>query len=659
MRTLDRLAGLVLIFAWVGALAACASAQAAGQGGVKAVFDPQRHMRVDEVEQGMTGYGMSVYSGIEPEPFPVVVVSVERGFQPDKAVVWIRCTDERMQMTGPVQGMSGSPIYLWPPGAKDTKIGTGGRIIGAFAFGFRFGKDCYIGVQPIEQMLAAGSRARVPAAGEPRQGGGPRSRDQMFASVYELARRSGIGGDDRARLDALAHVAGYRHQDMPAPLAAEPAGFGSRTPMALPMTVSSPAMASALEPFLTPLGLAPQSTAGAGGPRPPAWIQPDQAKIKPGSVFTIPLVSGPIDMTALGTTTDVLPDGTALAFGHQFLAEGAIEAPMATGFVHFVQPNISASFKVGGALRVTGAVVRDEQTAVVGLPGVHARTVPAKLHIQWPLESQNVTHDYRIVHHDRLLPAMLGATLAASSGSDTVLARDNTLTLGSTIRFANGKTLRLDRTLPSANSNQLMIAMIPALSAVLETEFGSMQVESIDTRVKIEPQIRLALIVSAILEESTVQPGDTVHALVRLKPYRQDEQVHRLAFQLPTQMPEGNYSIAVGGAPMLLQQRLGNRPHLLKAENIDDLFDAVQEQLSVKDEAIYGVMQLQHGNHLAIGRSELPFLPSSRAALLAVETSTRASSFVQSVEVAQPMPYVVTGQVVLPFSVKQDPDTNP
>src|SRR5689334_1910770 len=104
-----------------------------------------------DVPVGMKGYCMTVFHRTTIEPFPVEVISVMRDFAPKKGVVWIRCPDQRMQQSGPVQGMSGSPIYLWAEG-EPHELGKGGKLIGAFAFGYAATKDCYVGVQPIENM---------------------------------------------------------------------------------------------------------------------------------------------------------------------------------------------------------------------------------------------------------------------------------------------------------------------------------------------------------------------------------------------------------------------------------------------------------------------------------------------------------------------------
>src|SRR5947207_9352371 len=75
-------------------------------------FDPARHMRVAEVRPGMKGYGLSVFQGTKIERFEVEVLSVLKNFNPKYDVVLIRCQGANLEHSGPIAGMSGSPIYL-------------------------------------------------------------------------------------------------------------------------------------------------------------------------------------------------------------------------------------------------------------------------------------------------------------------------------------------------------------------------------------------------------------------------------------------------------------------------------------------------------------------------------------------------------------------
>src|SRR4051812_22007436 len=133
---------LSLSLLMVGVFARSVSAEAPAA----TAFDPARHMRVSDVREGMTGYGLSVFKGTQIERFDVKVLSVLKNFNPKYDVVLISCKGANLEHTGPIAGMSGSPIFLKCADGKD-------RMLGAFAYGWPLMKDPVAGVQPIEYML--------------------------------------------------------------------------------------------------------------------------------------------------------------------------------------------------------------------------------------------------------------------------------------------------------------------------------------------------------------------------------------------------------------------------------------------------------------------------------------------------------------------------
>src|SRR5580658_5684243 len=94
----------------------------------KSLFDPARDISLSEVRAGMKGYGLTVFSGTKIEKFDVVVVDVIKDFNPKYDVILIQCPQPYLQQTGPIEGMSGSPIYLYDDTGK-------ARMAGAFAYG--------------------------------------------------------------------------------------------------------------------------------------------------------------------------------------------------------------------------------------------------------------------------------------------------------------------------------------------------------------------------------------------------------------------------------------------------------------------------------------------------------------------------------------------
>ncbi len=96
----------------------------------------------------MVGQALTVFQGTKPEPFKVRVVAVMRNFLPKQDVILIRAEDPRVEFSGIVAGMSGSPVYI------------DGKLVGAVAYAWSFAKEPLGGVTPIESMLAERRRPR-------------------------------------------------------------------------------------------------------------------------------------------------------------------------------------------------------------------------------------------------------------------------------------------------------------------------------------------------------------------------------------------------------------------------------------------------------------------------------------------------------------------
>src|SRR5581483_5448521 len=67
---------------------------------------------VDEIKEGMKGYGLTVFHGFQPERFDVEVIGVLHNFRPAQDLILVKTPHPRLNVTKNVQGMSGSPIFL-------------------------------------------------------------------------------------------------------------------------------------------------------------------------------------------------------------------------------------------------------------------------------------------------------------------------------------------------------------------------------------------------------------------------------------------------------------------------------------------------------------------------------------------------------------------
>src|ERR1700733_5661453 len=108
---------------------------------------------VDQIHAGMRGYALTVFEGVKPESMDVEVLGVLRNTNGPKGdIILIRLHGKKVEYTGVVAGMSGSPVYL------------DGKLAGALAFRIgEFSKEPIAGVTPIADMLEINALDRSPA----------------------------------------------------------------------------------------------------------------------------------------------------------------------------------------------------------------------------------------------------------------------------------------------------------------------------------------------------------------------------------------------------------------------------------------------------------------------------------------------------------------
>jgi hypothetical protein len=119
----------------------------------------------------------------------------------------------------------------------------------------------------------------------------------------------------------------------------------------------------------------------------------------------VPLVTGDIDMSAVGTCTEVIGD-YVFGFGHQFMSEGPVTLPMGAGRIDGVIANLMTSFKLGTITRSRGALYADTSVGVAGKFGPLAPTVPASLRVVYADGSQDQEYKFELASHPRFTPLL-------------------------------------------------------------------------------------------------------------------------------------------------------------------------------------------------------------------------------------------------------------
>ncbi|HET6148375.1 MAG TPA: SpoIVB peptidase S55 domain-containing protein, partial [Polyangia bacterium] len=360
---------------------------------------PAAILPLADVRPGMVGQALTVFSGTKPEPFKIKVVAIMRNFLPKQDVILIRAEDPRVEFSGIVAGMSGSPVYV------------DGKLMGAIAYAWSFAKEPLGGVTPIETMLGERSRPR-----RVKEEILARSPDDLTPTASSSSSSSSSAADApterRAFASADAPSALARGLGLPSLL---PSGAGNEARLiraSVPLSVAgfTPRTFAELEQELRPTGLVPLQ-AGGGRKRGPAAA----GHVEPGSAIGVELVRGDMSTVATGTVTYV--DGASvLAFGHPMFGIGEVYLPMVDAEIHAFLPSFSQSFKMSSPLQEVGTLVQDRPSCIIGDLDARSTMMPVEVRVGGPGADPRVVRA-EVARNRRLTP-MLASMVVGNAIAD-------------------------------------------------------------------------------------------------------------------------------------------------------------------------------------------------------------------------------------------------
>ncbi|MEO5739815.1 MAG: hypothetical protein ABIS29_04380, partial [Vicinamibacterales bacterium] len=599
---------------------------------------------------GMKGYGLSVFKGTKIERFEVEVLSILVNFNPKHDVLLVRCSGANLEHTGSIQGMSGSPVYL--------DDGTGKfRMIGAFAFGWPLMKDPVGGVQPIEYMLQLRVQPKPAQPGYkedsgradaglgkmrwnvldalpmPRASGALRSPRYPFASWNSARPNPQLGGGS----DDVADTSRLR-------------------PLATPLMTAgvSPKLLEQFRPIFEAAGVVPVQAGGLGGRPTSGGANGNDAgdELAPGSSLVVPLITGDIDMSAVGTCTEVIGD-QVFGFGHQFMSEGPVSLPMGAGRIDGVIANLQTSFKLGTITRARGTIFADQSVGVAGKIGEVAPTVPVSLRVVYADGSQDQEYKFQLASHPRFTPLLAVMALGGAISGEHELPQFHTLDYDLTTQFANGKSMRMKNTAVNANAGQLFFEVGSPMMLAADNPFERVLVKSVSGTVTVTPEAREATILSVNVPRLKYRPGETVKAYVTYRPFREAEKLLPIDFELPRDLQDGTYQLVVSDWTQFMTDETAAKPFRFTAESVDEIFSVMNELNGYRHDAVY-VRMVRQGDGVAIGRTAMPNLPGSRREVLIGAGRSNTTPFVSSSTNTVPVKYVMSGSAQFQVTVDKN-----
>src|ERR1700726_800809 len=458
---------------------------------------------LDQIRPGMQGYAYTIFAGDQVEKFDLEVIGVMPNFLgPRQSIILVQLKGLKVERTGVVAGMSGSPVYL------------DGKLAGALSLRLGiFTKDPIAGVTPIEDVMRPPAQTNAPSSVAALQFPVDRSSLQQNASAFAFPSNSTL-----------------------API---------ETPL-----VFSGFQSATLQQF------APQIqnygfVAAQGGTSAP---RPEDGHLVPGDMAGMVLVQGDASINSACTVTAVQADRVYLC-GHPFLSLGDVQLPMARSRVLTTLSSDMASTKivnVGGSI---GTITGDHITAVTGKLGAPPAMIPLELTLS-VAGAEKQLH-FQLVNHPRLTPILVALTTFSGLTQNSLYGEGTTLHLSGEIQLKNHSPVQIENTFApgdalSPDGLPIALSMQTIFSRLFTNNFEATAIERVSLRVESVPGRHSFTIESAWLEKGEAAPGETLRVRVLLRPYRGPAQVQETTVHVPDQVTRGTMlRVLVSDADML------------------------------------------------------------------------------------------------------------
>lgn len=557
-------------FAFVGAAAALAASLPCPVTAEAAAPSPPL-LDVQQLKPGDKGYGLTVFSGTEPERFDVEVIGVLSNFLPHQDLILVKTDHPRLQVAKVVAGMSGSPVFI------------NGKMVGAYAYGWQFGEESVAGVTPIGAMLDELRRPIPPEAIQPLPGTAPAKAQGKSARAHHPSghRFSGIPTSYSVE----------EHARQVAAFAAPPAADSGLRPVAVATPVMiggmSDASLSLLRQNLSPLGLEPIQ--GGGGGRTEADAP---SRFVDGGAIGVQLIAGDISAAGIGTVTRV--EGNRLvAFGHPMMNSGVSRLPTAISRIHWILASKMRSFKIGTPIRPVGALVNDRQAAIVVDSGVQAPMIPLELDIRGVEGAPHPRWTMQIARERFMAPLFLAVAVGNAIDATTSERRDVSWHALTTLRVrGHGEVTLHDFGVavggtPDAGAFMRSRA-VNAMGSLLSNPWEPVDIESIRTRVDIRFARDLFELRGAVPLEMEVEPGRKARIRLQLVPYAGPPEFRTVEVDIPRELAGNTVEIEINPGHQ-------EAPPVAIPESVSELLSVLPRQSFAPDSLVGSVRVGGHG----------------------------------------------------------------
>ena len=584
-------------------------------------------MPLSEVKPGMKGEAYTVFSGTTVEKFAFEVVSIEYNFLPQWHVIWVEASGNSFEKTGVAGGMSGSPGYI------------NGRLIGALSLGYLFQREDsnLVGFTPIESMIDVTQRGMQPNLSY----FGGSLFDVGAHTAWKPFEPSPLVSDEFFTNKELVDTPPMPTPDTRSPLLQLPVALSTMNPQALGF----------LKPIFDKHRLMPMQGTAGGAPV-------ESAPIEPGQIVGIEFSRG--DFTAFGYgTMTYIEENQVIGFGHSMLGEGHVNLPISGGYVHFILPSITRSFKVASPTKPIGTLVQDRQTGIAGLTGPHPSFMPVSAKIE---TTDGKTHpiQYEVMRHRNLsaIIAMMGvwnciSALEIESGDHTVNI-NTTITLQDKPNLTSQEIVRRNVYSSSSSPGFWAFQAFSPLSSLISNQYEKIAVERVAVDIKIEDKRKTAVIEGVRIKKKRYRPGEEIEVMITLRPYLETPIIHAGYIKVPDDAPDGLTTLLVASGVSHEAWQRTRAPLNYYPKNINQLIQLLQYDPS-NSNILLEIFIPKIG--MTVQGQEFPELPLSMLSVMSSPSQSGEGGYTRGTTLHienVPTKYVISGGQFVRFTIDRN-----
>ena len=511
-------------------------------------------MPLSEVQVGMVGEWKTVVEGNQMQTYQLEILGIKSAYYGgvDIPVIIAKALDDSHKQSGPVAGMSGSPVYC------------NGKLIGAYAYGQPGQKnEAIIGITPIESMLSL-----------------------LDKKDNEKIRQAGSDSPD------------YSSKKNPQEFSLNTTLVATPTPLL--MGGFSSKSLEHFAPEWKALGFNPVNALSG-------TTQNIQGlPLTPGNPVAAVLCQGDFQLAATGTVTWRSGD-QILAFGHRFTRLGSCSIPMAKAEILTIVQTLMRSYKLSNVAPASGTIYQDRLAAIAGKVNQVPQMIPLSIQVK-NSGYRNQSYHAELWNQQDFTPLMASNTLSQSIEQAETSGGIRTNRVEADITFQDGSILEwADLATGTGNGYSLAKRFHSWAKRLWNNPFEEVAVKSISFQVESIDDLHETLLKRVLLSQKSVEPGQHLDLEVCLSAYRGEEFSRIISIKIPDTGLDKNslqlHLLDASGAVRLLRQT--------GTPLVDDWKSLLEDlgRYRTPDKLYIFLTQSNEGIHL--NGTDLPGLPSS------------------------------------------------